>query len=450
MLLTVLYFSLALLLLITVHEFGHFIVARLCHVRVLRFSFGFGKVLASFKDKNGTEFAWSAVPLGGYVKMLDEAEGEVPINERHLAFNNKSVWARIAIIAAGPLFNLLFAFLALWLVSVIGIKSLAPMIDDVQPGSIAQQSGLRPQQEILALNNKTVNSWRDFQYAIMPFLGSDKPVSLTVKSLATGQQSTTMLPLESWQLTEKKPDLLKSFGITPFIPKILPVIGKVMPDSPAFKAGLQSGDEIIAVDGRAISDWMELVDLVKQKPDETLLVTLNRQGTQKEISLQTASHLVNGQKQGTLGIYSQKPDWPDNWLRTHRLGPLEAIGAAFSQTVELTGTTLTLMARLVMGQLPLQSISGPVGIAQGAGESAKSGLPYYLFFLALVSISLGILNLLPIPVLDGGHLLFCLFELIGRRPVSERVKSAGVFIGMMLLIALMVIALTNDIARLSS
>ncbi|KTD21328.1 RIP metalloprotease RseP [Legionella londiniensis] len=450
MLLTLVYFVLALLLLITIHEFGHFIVARLCNVKVLRFSFGFGKVLASFRDKHGTEFAWSAFPLGGYVKMLDESEGEVPAEERHLAFNNKSVWARIAIVAAGPLFNLLFAFFALWLVMVIGIKSLAPMIDAVKPGSIAAQAGLKPQQEILSINDEPVTSWRDFQYALISYLGSKESVSLTVKSLTSNEKTTVTLSLKNWQLQEKKPDLLSSLGITPFIPKVLPVIGQVKKDTPAFQAGLLSGDKILAVNDKTISDWFELVDVVKKKPDEVLLFTIERQGIQKKIAVKVEKTLVNGKEQGFLGVYSKKANWPDNWLRLHRLGPVEAIGAAFKQTAELTGTTFVLMARLAAGKLPLHSISGPVGIAQGAGESGRSGLPYYLFFLALVSVSLGVLNLLPIPMLDGGHLLFCLFELISRRPVSESVKSAGVYVGFLLLIALTIIALTNDLARLAS
>jgi len=449
MLFTLLYFILALLILIIVHEFGHFIVARACGVKVLRFSFGFGKVLARWHDKRGTEYAWSVFPLGGYVKMLDESEDVVPANERHLAFNNKSVWVRIAIVLAGPLFNFMFAFAALWLVLVIGIKSLAPMIDVVKPGSIAAQAGLQSKQEILALNGSKIDSWRDFQYALMPLLGTDGSVQLTVKSLNDGQQSTVSLSLAHWQVDAKKPDMLASLGISPFVPSIPPIVGEVVDKSPAQAAGLQAGDVITAVDGQPVTDWLLLVDFVRSHPNKPVTLNFKRQGQAKTVTAQTGSTLNAGKPEGLLGVRSQKVDWPAHWLRLQRETPMQAIGTAFKQTVGLTGATFTLIGRLVMGKLPLHSISGPVGIAQGAGESARSGFAYYLSFLALVSISLGVLNLLPIPMLDGGHLLYCVLEIIRRRPLSDAVKSAGIYIGLVLLIALMIIGFSNDLSRLA-
>ncbi|WP_347251648.1 RIP metalloprotease RseP [Legionella sp.] len=447
---TLLYFFLALLLLITVHEYGHFLVARLCGVKVLRFSFGFGKVLARWRDKQGTEYAWSLFPLGGYVKMLDEAEGEVPAHERHLAFNNKSVWARIAIIVAGPLFNFIFAFVALWLVLVIGIQSLAPMIDGVKPGSIAASAGLEPKQEIVALDDKKISSWRDFQFALMPLLGSDATISLTVKSLTNGQMKNVSLPLTHWELDTKKPDPLNSLGIKPFIPKIPPVIGEVVEGSPAKKAGLQQGDVITKMNGNPMDDWLDLVEYVKLHPGEELSLIIKRQGHEQVVSLLIGTKLNEGQQEGFLGLRSEKVDWPKQWLRTQRQGPLQAIGTAFAQTTELTGATFSLIGRFITGKLALQSISGPVGIAQGAGESGRSGLAYYLSFLALVSISLGVLNLLPIPMLDGGHLLYCVIEVIRGKPLSDNVKSVGIYLGLMVLMGLMLLALSNDITRLTN
>lgn len=448
MVLTLIYFFLALLLLITVHEYGHFLVARLCGVKVLRFSFGFGKVLARWHDKQGTEYAWSLFPLGGYVKMLDETEGDVPEKERHLAFNNKSVWARIAIIVAGPLFNFIFAFVALWLVLVIGIQSLAPMIETVKPGSIAAEAGLGPKQEILALDNKKITSWRDFQFALMPLLGSDEKVSISVKSLANGEKKTFILPLANWNLDAKKPDPLGSLGITPFIPTIPPIVGEVLDDSPAKAAGLQAGDVIKTVDGKPLEDWLNLVDYVKQHPGAPLILLIARQGQVENVKLQIGTKVSDGQKEGFLGVRSQKVDWPPQWLRVQRQGPVEAMGTAFTQTIDLTGATFSLIGRFITGKLALQSISGPVGIAQGAGESARTGFTYYLSFLALVSISLGVLNLLPIPMLDGGHLLYCLMEIVRRRPLSEEVRSAGIYVGLLFMMALMILALSNDISRL--
>lgn len=446
---TLLYFTLALVLLITVHEFGHFIVARYCGVKVLRFSFGFGKILARFQDRRGTEYAWSLFPLGGYVKMLDESEEEVPAHERHLAFNNKSVWARMAIIAAGPLFNFIFAFAALWLLLVIGIQSLAPMIDDVKPGSIAARAGLKPHQEILMLNDRKIASWRDFQYALMPMLGTDEPITLRVQSRTDGQQSTVTLPLRGWELDVKKPDMLASFGITPFVPSLPAVVGEVVTDSPAGRAGLAIGDQIVSVDGKPVTDWLELVDYVRQRPEKSIALGVKRQGRLKTIDVLVAKAVNDGRAEGFIGLRSQRVEWPAHWLRLHREGPLEAIGTAFKQTVELSTATFTLIGRLITGKLSLQSISGPVGIAQGAGESARSGLAYYLSFLALVSISLGVLNLLPIPMLDGGQLLYCILEIIRGRPLSDGAKSVGIYLGLVLLLALMVVGLTNDLSRLA-
>lgn len=449
MLLTLFYFVLALLLLIIVHEYGHFLVARCCGVKVLRFSFGFGKVLASWRDKRGTEYAWSLFPLGGYVKMLDEAEGEVPKHERHLAFNNKSIWVRVAVVLAGPLFNFIFAFGALWLVLVIGIKSLAPMIDDVNTGSIAARAGLTAKQEILSMNGIKIASWRDFQYALLPLIGTDESVTLVVKSLKNGHQKTVSLSLINWQLDAKNPDVLASLGITPFIPTIPPIVGEVVSESPAESAGLQVGDVITSLNGKAISDWLDLVDYVKRHPGERIVLGITQQGKHKAFAIHVASEMNDGRAEGFLGVRSQRVNWPPQWLRLQRETPIHAIGTAFGQTVGLTSATFSLIGRLITGKLPIQSISGPVGIAQGAGESARSGLPYYLSFLALVSISLGVLNLLPIPLLDGGHLLYYLAEAIRRRPLSDGVKSFGIYFGLVLLVTLMIIALSNDLSRLT-
>lgn len=447
---TLLYFLLALLLLVLVHEYGHFQVARWCGVKVLRFSFGFGPVLFSWHDKKNTQYACSLVPLGGYVKMLDESEGEVAEDEKHQAFNNQSVWKRIAIVLAGPLFNFLFAFVALWLVLIIGIYSLAPMIGEVKPGSIAAVAGLHEKQEIVRLNGEKINSWRDFQYGMMPLIGTQENITLELKSLTDGQSTQVSLPLAHWKLDDKKPDPLNSLGIVPFIPTMPPIVGEVVPNSPAALAGLRVADKILRIDNKSFDDWLFLVDYVKAHPATKMTLTIDREGSTKQVELVSGSQIKEGKNEGFLGLRAQKPDWPAHWLRLQREGPVTALGTAAKQTWELSKTTVTLMARLVTGKLGLKSISGPVGIAQGAGDSGRSGLAYYLFFLALVSIGLGVLNLLPIPMLDGGHLLYYVVELIQRKPVSEEVKSIGVYLGMVLLMALMAIALTNDISRLIS
>ena len=446
---TLFYFFLALLLLVTVHESGHFLVARWCGVKVLRFSFGFGKILASWRDKRGTEFVFSLIPLGGYVKMLDEAESPVPKDQHHLAFNNQPIRARMAIVLAGPLFNLLFAFLALWLVLVLGITSLAPIINDIRPGSLADRAGLSSKQEILSFDGKKTTNWRDVEYALMPLIGTHEPVEITVRSLINAKVKTLRFPLENWQLDAKNPDVLGSLGITPFVPSIPPIIGELVAESPAALAGLQVGDRIISLNKRAIDDWLVLVDHVKKRPNKTIILGLKRNGQDQSVSIMVGSTLNHDQAEGFLGIRSQRVDWPIHFQRMKRESPINALGIAFKQTTELTRATFSLIGRLVQGKLPLNSLSGPVGIAQGAGDSARGGISHYLSFLALISISLGVLNLLPIPMLDGGQFLYLLIELIVRHPLSERFKSIGASVGFLLLVTLMMIALTNDISRLT-
>jgi len=450
MLSMILYFVLALLLLVTVHEYGHFLVARICGVKVLRFSFGFGKVLARWHDKRGTEYTWSLVPLGGYVKMLDETENDVPEQERHMALNNKPVWTRIAIVLAGPMFNFIFAFAALWLMLVIGIKSLAPIIDDVMPDSIAARAGFSAKQEILSLNGKSMSNWRDVVYAMTLLSGTHDPISITVKSLTSGQKETHILSLATLVLDEKKQDVLTSLGVTPFIPTVPPIIGEVIPKSPAETAGLQIGDVITSVAGHVIDKWLTLVEVIKLHPDQDVVLHINRHGHPVSVNIHTRSLMNEGHPDGYLGVRSQDPmRLFEPWLRVQREAPLPAINTAFRQTLDLTGATVVLVSRLITGKLSWHSISGPVGIAQGAGESASRGLSDYLFFLALISVSLGVLNLLPIPMLDGGHLLYYLIEIVLRCPVSDKMKSVGAYLGMALLGTLMIVALHNDITRLA-
>lgn len=449
MLSTLIYFFLSLFLLIIVHEYGHFIVARWMGVKVLRFSLGFGKVLASWRGKHGTEFVLSLIPLGGYIKMLDEAEGPVPSHQQHLAFNNKPIWARVAVVVAGPLFNFLFAFVALWLVLIIGIQSLAPIIGSVAKDSIASQAGLTANQEIVMMDGRAITSWRDFQYLLMMKLGTQQPINLIVKSLPTGIEKKVVISLTSWKLDAKKPDILASLGLQPFIPTVPPIIGEVVANSPSMHAGLREGDVITKINGKVVSDWLSLVDFVRKHPKKTVTLEISRHGEIKQFLVPIASEQRDGHLQGFLGLRSQQVNWPAHWLRLQRLPAMEAIGVAYAQTVELTKTSFVLIGRLVLGKLSLKTISGPVGIAQGAGESAKGGLVYYLSFLALVSISLGVLNLLPIPMLDGGHLLYYVVELVLRKPVSEEIRTIGSYLGLILLMALMMIALNNDITRLS-
>lgn len=450
MFLTLLYFILALFLLITVHEYGHFLVARWCGVRVLRFSLGFGYVLARFRGKTGTEYALSVIPFGGYVKMLDENEGPVSEQARSFAFNRQPRWKQCAIVMAGPLFNFIFAFFLFWLVLVIGIQSLAPIVDKVIPGGLAAKAGIEAQEEIVSLNGHHIASWRDVQYAMMPLIGSTEPVRLGLKSLRTQRIQTRLLPLDGWHLDEQHPDLAMSLGMVPFLPFVPPIIGQIVPASPASTSGFQLGDRVLSVDGQLVHDWIDLVMYVKDHPNHRIAVRVKRNGHSTIVSAQTGVHVNKGIREGFLGMIAKPVDWPTDWLRTQRENPFSALATAFQQTAALTSASFVLIGRLFTGKLALQTISGPVGIAEGAGASGRSGVAYYLSFLAMISISLGVLNLLPIPMLDGGHLFYYLLEFIGRRPVSVRLQSVGMYLGMLFLVTLTLVALRNDLTRLLS
>lgn len=450
MILTLFYFFIALMLLITVHEYGHFLVARLCGVKVLRFSFGFGKVLFRCYDKKGTEYAISALPFGGYVKMLDESEGEVNPEERHLAFNNKSVYARIAIVLAGPLFNFIFAFAVFWLVLVLGIYSLAPIIANITPHSIAEQAGFAAQQEILTVNQQPIHNWHDFQYVLAPKLGTSEIVTVEVKSLIDDQKKIIDLPIKNWQSQSDINGPLTSLGITPLIPTLPPVIGKVMKHSVAARAGFHSNDKIETIDGKPMNDWFAVVEYVQQHPNTKLSIQIQRHHHAKTITVTTSSHKVDGKTVGYLGLHVQKVNWPPHLIRLQKQNPLMAINTAFNQTMNMTVTTFVMFGRLLTGHLGLKHLSGPVGIAKIAGNSGRNGLTSYLTFLGFISISLGALNLLPIPILDGGHFIYYLIELICRRPLPDKIKQLGFYIGFILIFLLMFLAIFNDFSRLLS
>lgn len=448
MVLTLFYFILAIFILVTVHEYGHFLVARLCGVKVLRFSFGFGKILWQKKDKYQTDFVLSAVPLGGYVKMLDENEGQVSDADKPYAFNNQTLIKRFSIVIAGPLFNFLFAWFAFWLALMIGKYSLAPIIENVKPRSIVSQAGLTKDQEIIALNHKDIHSWQEFQYQLIPLLGQTKAVPITVKSLHTKKIQSFRISLTQWP-GNKANDTLDALGIIPFIPKTPPIIGEVIPGSVAQKAGFHIGDIITAVDTIAsVDDWLIIVNYVKKHPNTPMQFEIKRHSKPMTISLVSSSQGSIGNKEGYIGLRSQKVEWPNDIVRYERQSPFEAAITATHQTYSLSLATFKMIGVLVSGTLGLENLSGPIGIAQGAGASGRMGITAYLTFMAFISISLGVLNLLPIPMLDGGHIFYFLIELITRKSPSERLKNVGAFIGLSTIILLMMVAIYNDFSRL--
>jgi regulator of sigma E protease len=447
---TLFYFIVAIGVLVAFHEFGHFWVARKVGVKVLRFSIGFGKVFWSYqKNPADTEYVLSIVPLGGYVKMVDEREGEVAAEDLPVAFNRQPVWARTAIVAAGPLFNLALAILLFWTVLVIGETGMKPILGAVEKGTIAAQAGFVAGDEITAVNDKTTPTWTAALESIMSAaLEGEQRIDITVKA-SNEQQTVKTLMLAEGQQQLDSVTLFKQLGFKPWMPVLKPVIGRILPDSAALAAGLKPGDLIISADNIAITDWQQWVDMVKAHPDRTIQLIIERDGARLSISITPKATQVGNNTEGKIGAGVLVPDELIKAMTVdYALPPLEAVPAAFKVTYNYCSATLTMMSRMIIGKASVENLSGPISIAQYAGQSASMGFVAFIKFLAIVSVSLGILNLLPVPVLDGGHLLFFLAEAVRGKPIPEKMQLFFQNIGVTLLVILMIIAMCVDVQRL--
>ncbi|CAM8414707.1 TPA: sigma E protease regulator RseP [Citrobacter freundii] len=440
-------FIVALGVLITVHEFGHFWVARRCGVRVERFSIGFGKALWRRTDKLGTEYVIALIPLGGYVKMLDERAEPVAPELRHYAFNNKTVGQRAAIIAAGPIANFLFAIFAYWLVFIIGVPGVRPVVGEITPNSIAAQAQIQPGTELKAVDGIETPDWDAVRLQLVAKIG-DEHTTLSVAQFGSNQRQDKTLDLRQWAFEPDKEDPVSSLGIRPRGPQIEPVLSEVQVNSAASKAGLQAGDRIVKVNGQPLTQWMTFVTLVRDNPDKPLALDIERQGSSLSLTLIPDSKQVNGKAEGFAGVVPKVIPLPDEYKTVRQYGPFSAVLEASDKTWQLMKLTVSMLGKLITGDVKLNNLSGPISIAQGAGMSAEFGVIYYLMFLALISVNLGIINLFPLPVLDGGHLLFLAIEKLKGGPVSERVQDFSYRIGSILLVLLMGLALFNDFSRL--
>ncbi|MDU5473747.1 MULTISPECIES: sigma E protease regulator RseP [Pantoea] len=439
-------FIIALGVLITVHEFGHFWVARRCGVRVERFSIGFGKALWKRRDKQGTEYVIALIPLGGYVKMLDERVESVPAELRHQAFNNKAIWQRASIIAAGPVANFIFAVFAYWVVFIHGVPGVRPVVGEIVNGSVAAQAQIVSGMELKAVDGIETPDWDAVRMALIGKIGDAQTV-LTVSRFGEEATQQKAVDLRNWQFEPDKEDPVVALGIRPRGPQIETTLAEVQADSPASVAGLQAGDRIVKVDGQPLTQWQSFVMQVRDNPGKEMVLDVNRNGETVQLHL-TPEARPGAKAEGFAGVIPRVVPLPEAYKTVRQYGAFDAVGEASAKTWQLMKLTVSMLGKLITGDVKLNNLSGPISIAQGAGLSAEYGMIYYLMFLALISVNLGIINLFPLPVLDGGHLLFLAIEKIKGGPVSERVQDFSYRIGSILLVLLMGLALFNDFSRL--
>ena len=438
-----------LAVLVAVHEFGHFWVARRCGVKVLRFSIGFGTSLFRWTDRLGTEYSVAAIPLGGYVKMLDEREGEVAEAELDQAFNRKPVGQRIAVVAAGPIANFLLAIFVYWALFLGGETGYAPLIGEVEPGSIADVAGLEAGQEIVAVDGGETPTWQALSFRLLERIGDTGTISFAVKYPDSDMVYESEATLQRWLAGDEQPDLFGGLGLAMYTPEVPPLVGQVVEGGAADLIGMQAGDLVIRADGVPQALWMDWVEYVRARPGQVIDVEYLRGDELLRAEL-VPELLVdeNGESIGRVGLGVEMPEMPAELLRRFERGPLESLGASLVRTGELVGFTLSSIKKMLTGLISPKNLSGPITIAKVASASANSGLEAYMSFLALLSVSLGVLNLLPIPVLDGGHLLFYFAELLAGRPVPEKIQALGYQVGLFMVLGIMMLALYNDFSRL--
>ncbi|MBL8446891.1 MAG: RIP metalloprotease RseP [Zoogloeaceae bacterium] len=445
-------FAVGLGLLIAIHEFGHYWVARRCGVKVLRFSIGFGRPILRWRaGSDGTEWAIGLFPLGGYVKMLDEREAPVAAHELHRAFNRQTVGRRMAIVAAGPLANLILAILIYWGMNLIGTEELRPRVGLLPGPTAAVSAGFEEADEVRAVAGEPISSWQDFRWAILRHALDAGRVDIQVERDRQGIRLLTM-DLAGFDIDEGGRDFIARIGFRPFRPVIPAEVGRLVEAGPAARAGIEVGDKILAIDGEPVLSWEHMVERIRPAAGRVLEVEIQRHGSRLSLAVTPeAAPDGKGESVGRIGIAVAEEALPrEDLFTTVQYGPVDGLARAVRQTWETSSLSLSMMGRMLVGEVSWKNLSGPVTIADYAGQSARMGWDHYLKFLALISISLGVLNLLPIPVLDGGHLLYYSIELIKGGPIPERLMEIGQQVGLALLVMLMAFAFYNDITRLIS
>lgn len=463
----ILSFIIALGILVAVHEWGHFYIARKCGVKVLRFSIGFGKVIWRRHDRHGTEFAIAAIPLGGYVKMLDERVDQVPPELQQQSFNQKTVRQRFAIVAAGPIVNFIFAILVLTLMYLVGVTSLQPVVGSVSDGTIAERAGLETGMQITHVGDRSVKDWEAINLELVAAIGHE---SIDIRVVDTGLEQndgvsgrfyqhddadnnlpprTLTLFLNNWEFAPDKQSAMDSLGFEPYRPEPTMDIGFVSADSPAARAGVLVGDKILQIDGTLLANWEQTVAYIKARPSQDIEITIGREGKVERLYATLGAQQTENGRIGILGVSPTFKPWPEGMVYEQRFNILDAMFLGMDKTWRLMTLSVDMIGKLFTGDVSVKSLSGPVSIAQGAGASASYGLVYFLSFLALISVNLGIINLFPLPMLDGGHLMYYLVEMVTGKPVSDEVQEIGFRFGAVILFSLMSIAIYNDIMRIT-
>ncbi|EFF82676.1 RIP metalloprotease RseP [Acinetobacter haemolyticus] len=435
--------------LIAIHEFGHYWVARKLGVKVLVYSIGFGPTLLKWQSKkSGIQYQLSALPLGGYVKMLDEREGNVAEKDLPYAFNRQSPWKRIAIVAAGPLVNLIFAVLLFWILFLPAQEQLNTRIGKIMPDTVAAQVDLQVGDKVVAVDGQSTPTWEKLNFALINRIGESGQVSVVVDR--EGSEKQFNLPIQNF-LKDQSQSPLDALGFLPYRPMIPAVVKELTTDGAAIRQGMKEGDRIVAINNVAMNDWFDVVNVVQNSPEKLLNVDVMRQGELVHLQMIPRGQRDNmGNVTGVLGVKSDagKVTIPNEYKQTIQYTPLEALGVAFDKTVQLSQMIFNSIVKMIRGLIGLDNLSGPITIAKVAGQSAEMGWQTFISFMALMSVSLGILNLLPIPMLDGGHLVYYFIEIIRGKPVSEQIQILGLKVGMLLLGSMMLLALFNDFMRL--
>jgi regulator of sigma E protease len=437
-------FIVALSILVAIHEYGHFWVARRCGVKVHRFSIGFGKVLYKRTDKQGTEFAIAAIPLGGYVKMLDSRVENVPNELQKFAFDTKTVWQRIAIVAAGPLANFALAIVAFFLMYMIGINSAKPVVQGVIEDSPMSVITTDQRFQVTAINQQQVGDWEALNLELVSQIGESE-FNITIKELTDETIepiSTYKVSLENWKFDPKKESIISSLGISPYRSTVHLQVAEVAGDGAGFEAGLKAGDKLLAVNGTILTDWAHFVTLIQSNANRELTLKIEREKQPSLLLLTPKLH--KSSDKGYIGVSPIVDPYPEEYRVKLKFGPIDAFVRGIEKTGQITKLTFDTLIKLITGDISVKNLSGPVSIAKGAGMSADYGLAYFLGFLALISVNLGLMNLIPLPVLDGGHLLYYFVEVLTGKPVPEKIQEFGFKIGGAILLSLMSIAILND------